>query len=253
MKKRALLIGVVLMLSGCSTAMNHNHGDNTMVGMKPYETYTLNDTSSDTTISYEISLDGRPFTEYGIVHDKPMHLIVVRDDLRHFQHLHPTTDGNGTWRIDFAPAAQGTYWFYADFADANNNIRTLNFTRTYGGEKDDDGIVKDTNVRTKTVDGLTVTLSEESSPDGNVFRYRIVDSSGQPVPLERYLGARGHSVLVAANGDYVHTHDRSMMSARPVVADQPLDFLIPTLKEPFYRIFTQFQVKGRVHTVEFDR
>ena len=60
--------------------------------------------------------DGAPVTSYAVVHDKPMHLIVVRRDLTGYQHLHPTMDPDGTWRVDLTLDAPGVYRAYADFA-----------------------------------------------------------------------------------------------------------------------------------------
>ena len=42
---------------------------------------------------------GVPVTKFDVRHDKLLHLIVVRNDLAVFQHVHPTLDGDGTWRV----------------------------------------------------------------------------------------------------------------------------------------------------------
>jgi hypothetical protein len=47
-----------------------------------------------------------------------MHLIVVRRDLRGFQHLHPTMSDDGTWRTRIAYATGGAWRAFADFATA---------------------------------------------------------------------------------------------------------------------------------------
>ena len=49
------------------------------------------------------------------MHDKPLHLIVVRRDLSGFQHLHPTMAPDGTWGIDLTLAEPGIYRMIADF------------------------------------------------------------------------------------------------------------------------------------------
>src|SRR2546421_9961165 len=41
--------------------------------------------------------DGHPVTKFQIVHDKPLHLIVVRKDLTGYQHLHPALAADGRW------------------------------------------------------------------------------------------------------------------------------------------------------------
>ena len=47
--------------------------------------------------------DGEPVTSYDVVHDKRLHLIVVRRDLTGFQHVHPARPGHG--RVDDRRAA----------------------------------------------------------------------------------------------------------------------------------------------------
>ena len=51
--------------------------------------------------------DGAPVTGYQTEHDKDLHLIVVRRDLSHFQHVHPVLDAEGTWTVPLDLAATG--------------------------------------------------------------------------------------------------------------------------------------------------
>jgi hypothetical protein len=43
--------------------------------------------------------DGAPVLRYQTVHDRPLHLIVVRADLTGYQHLHPGLGADGTWSV----------------------------------------------------------------------------------------------------------------------------------------------------------
>ena len=47
--------------------------------------------------------DGAPVTAYRNEHDKDLHLIAVRRDLSHFQHVHPVLDAQGTWSRAVGP------------------------------------------------------------------------------------------------------------------------------------------------------
>src|SRR6188472_1863017 len=42
---------------------------------------------------------GAAVTAYRNEHDKDLHLIAVRRDLSHFQHVHPVLDDQGTWSV----------------------------------------------------------------------------------------------------------------------------------------------------------
>src|SRR6185312_11962051 len=63
----------------------------------------------------------RPVTRFAVVHDKPMHLIVVRRDLTGYQHLHPTMAADGTWTVPVTLAQPGVWRAYADFTVVADN------------------------------------------------------------------------------------------------------------------------------------
>jgi hypothetical protein len=48
-------------------------------------------------------------------HKQRMHLIVVRRDLFHYQHLHPSMSEDGTWSIPLTLPEPGIYRVFADF------------------------------------------------------------------------------------------------------------------------------------------
>ena len=48
------------------------------------------------------------------MHEKPLHLVVVRRDLSGYQHVHPTLSDDGTWSIDLT-CSPGTTRVFADF------------------------------------------------------------------------------------------------------------------------------------------
>lgn len=183
------------------------------------------------------------FSNYGISHTKEMHLIVVRDDLRYFHHLHPKRDAEGMWHTAFEPPAGGTYWLYADFIEKNKASHTIRFERAYQGKKNAYGIAKNFG-QVKTVDGYRFEVNPELSGDEVTFTYKITDNQGQSVKLEEYLGALGHSVLISPKGDFIHTHPSEENASPVFVTTKPSD--------DFSRIFTQFKIDGRVVTVDFD-
>ncbi|PZG09953.1 hypothetical protein C1I95_28545, partial [Micromonospora craterilacus] len=57
----------------------------------------------------------RAVTRFAVVHDKPMHVIVVRRDLTGYQHLHPTMAADGTWSVPLTLPQPGIWRAYADF------------------------------------------------------------------------------------------------------------------------------------------
>jgi hypothetical protein len=63
---------------------------------------------------------------------------------------------------------------------------------------------------------------------------------GNPVKIQRYLGARGH-LVVLRHGDlaYIHAH----------ADEDELGFDVPFPSEGRYRLYLQFKVGGKVETV----
>lgn len=208
--------------------------------------FSIVDSSTGTGIVFRI-LDGTgAFTRYGISHEKDMHLLVVREDLRHFAHIHPTRDGEGTWTIPYTVPAGGTYWLYADFVDEELRHYTIRFDRTYAGDAGDTGFIVNRQ-RRKHAGPYVVMFEETPYSGGSLFTYHIQSphhAPGREALLEPYLGAHGHGILVSPKGDFVHTH--------PSPASDHLTFHVSDPADDIYRVFTQFQIAGEVQTAIFD-
>ncbi len=199
--------------------------------------------ASASDFAFSIQEERHIFTDYGVSHTKEMHLIVVRDDLQHFQHLHPERDAQGVWHVNLTSEAGGTYWIYADFVDGKGGVYTIRGQNEFAGTIGQHGIVRD-QATVKTVEGYRVEFSPTVEEDNLILHYKITDASGNPPSLETYLGAKGHSVLISPSGNFVHTHASQESEEAIFVTTLP--------KDAFYRVFTQFQIAGKVLTVSFD-
>ena len=247
----SLLITGSVLLSACApTTPTAQHGGNESESGGHQQGTTqgsadliVRDQSTDTEITFSVREDNEIFADYGVSHTKEMHLIVVRDDLQYFHHLHPQRDADGVWRVPFTEPAGGIYWRYADFVDTDEKTYTIRFDKQYPGDLGTYGIAKNTETM-KTVDGYRFALETEKNGSDVSFTYKITDEAGLPIQVEEYLGARGHSVLISPSGDFIHAH-ASDEGENPV-------FITSDLTENFYRAFTQFQIKGKVITVNFD-
>ena len=220
------------------------HGETQEHSVLPTERHlTIDDRSTNEEIAIRILEGKKTFLNFGISHTKELHLIIVRDDLRHFSHLHPERDFTGTWRVPYFPLAGGTYWIFLDFVDQKGANYVIRFGRTYLLERGTEGIVKDKRM-TKDVDGFRIAMKPSIDHNEATFAYTITDQEGKPVELEEYLGAQGHSILLSPTGDLIHTHTEEQ-EGDPIFRTRLPD-------GNFYRIFTQFQVQGKVITVNFD-
>ncbi|MFG1775192.1 hypothetical protein ACGFIR_17890 [Micromonospora sp. NPDC049051] len=190
----------------------------------------------------------RPVTRFAIVHDKPMHLIVVRRDLTGYQHLHPTMAADGTWSVPLTLPQPGVWRAYADFTaladDGRQTPVTLGVDLAAPGGYQPKPLPAP--ATSATVDGFTV--SYQGTPQAGVtvpFTFRV-DSAGGRATLERYLGAYGHLVALR-EGDlgYLHVHPE------PQPVDGAVTFWVTAPDPGRYRLYLDFQVAGVVRTAEF--
>lgn len=173
--------------------------------------------------------DGSRVRDFDLEHERRLHLIVVRRDLAAFRHLHPRLGEDGRWTIPLSLPAGGVYRAFADF--------------TVAGER-----------RTLGVDLFASGPAAVASAAPDPYRARMqrngdeltftVERDGRPVEVGRYLGARGH-LVVLREGDLAYLH------AHPV-GDDPrrIVFDVPFPSDGTYRLFLQYRADGAIHTAE---
>ncbi len=191
---------------------------------------------------------GAPITTYAVVHDKPLHFVVVRRDLTGFQHLHPTMAPDGTWSVGLSLAAPGIYRAIADFTAVVGGQQvpvTVGVDLTVAG--DYRPVALPAPVTRATTDGFAVSYAGTPQTGATQPLLMTVNGpDGKPAALEPYLGAFGHLVVVR-EGDvgYVHVHPE------PQLVDGAVKFWLAAPGPGRYRMFFDFQVAGQVHTAAF--
>ncbi|HYF26706.1 MAG TPA: hypothetical protein VD931_13280 [Baekduia sp.] len=180
--------------------------------------------------------DGRPVRDFDVAHDKRMHLIVVRRDLRGFQHLHPEQTPDGAWETRADLGTAGVHRVFADFT-IDGDKHTLGTDLHVAGDYAPQPLPAA--ATTARAGDLEVVLRRRGSRLGfDVLRDgRVVNDE-----LEPYLGAKGHLVtLRAADLAFLHTHPDGDQLAFDTELPSP----------GAYRVWVQFQLDGRVHTAAF--
>ncbi|GAA0938465.1 hypothetical protein Vau01_094550 [Virgisporangium aurantiacum] len=184
---------------------------------------------------------GDPVTEFAVKHDKRMHVVVVRSDLTGYQHLHPTLGPDGVWSVPLTLTAPGTWRVFADFTAADGVDATAAAFLLVGGAFSPAPLPPAGSVA--DISGVSVTLDGRVRPGGTEPLTFTVSASG---PLDRYLGAYGHLVLVRA-GDlaFVHVHPEDALRGGSV------RFWVTLPGPGTYRAFFDFSIAGVVRTAEF--
>ncbi|GAA3254159.1 hypothetical protein ACFO1B_51205 [Dactylosporangium siamense] len=187
-----------------------------------------------------IGPDGRVVTAFDPVHEKPLHLIVVRRDLSGFQHVHPDLAADGTWRVPLALTDGGPWRAYADFTATGGPATVLATDLDVPGAQHPAPLPAP--VTTAVVDGYTVRLDLH---DGVTFG---VSLDGRPVTdLQPYLGAAGHLVAIAQQDlAYLHVHPTAPATRGPDVG-----FAVEGAASGTHRLYFQFRHRDVVHTAEF--
>lgn len=260
----ALLLGSALI--GCSsqqeaTKDNHHAGSQTRdqfgnttdlqpIWQLPVEQPKV---QQDTQVKFQLlNPDGNPLTEYDIVHEKRLHLIVVSEDLNYFNHLHPDMQEAGLFTQTLNLPRGGRYKLIADVTPTGRGASS------YGQWIDVSGsklalkpIQLDTDL-TKTVDGQQVTLQFDRAPRAGqetmmTFHFTDADTHQPTTDLEPYLGAIGHVVALSADAEqYLHVHPMEEKGSGPDAM-----FHIEFPKSGLYKIWGQFQRKGEVLIAPF--
>lgn len=191
--------------------------------------------------------DGQPVTGFDELHERRMHLIVVRRDGAEFRHLHPEMDADGTWTVPVRFDQPGVYRAFADFSADGEQETLAGDVFVSGGTFEAQPFPAPQAL--DSADGYEVRLAAGEPHAGEHSELRFtVSRDGHPVDdLAPYLGAQGHLVALR-EGDlaFLHVH--------PEGGDGPADEVVFDATFPTagrYRLYLQFKHEGVVHTVEF--
>jgi hypothetical protein len=173
-------------------------------------------------------------------HEELLHLIIVRDDLAHFAHVHPALGADGVFRIQQTFPAGGEYHLFADVAPKGAGSQVLMAKLKVSGAPDPIS-------RADTPEGPSVQLQENQPPFPVRKTTRVVFKISPTEGVEPYLGARAHLIAIYQDAiTFVHAHaDES----------QPFDgsfaFLARFPQPGVYHAWVQFKHHGQVITREF--
>ena len=184
---------------------------------------------------------GETVRDFDLEQARRMHVIIVRRDLRRYQHLHPTQGDDGAWTTRLRLPEGGVYRAFADFSSGGEQ-HTLGVDLFARGRFDPLELPPATD--SAEVDGYDVALREESAGELSF----VVSRDGRPVAdLQPYLGARGHLVMLR-EGDLAYLHMHPLDTGPDRIA-----FHTGATEPATYRLFLQFRHRDRVHTAAFTR
>jgi hypothetical protein len=209
-----------------------------------------------------------------IFHEKPMHLIIVSDDLAEFYHLHPEMQKDGSFKVSMTFPNGGNYKLYSEFRPKKIKKEILKILdlKVSGDRREKVELNPDEKLD-KFVDGLRVSMKREGkliAGQPTTLKYKILDpQTNKPVgDLENYLGKVAHFVVINSNlNEFLHSyafwagthqrhthHDHQNHSSKDEIMGTDEDAIMMEVtfpKEGIYKIWMEFQRNGKVTTVPF--
>lgn len=225
-----------------------------------------------------------------IVHEKPMHLLVVSEDLAEYYHIHPEPQADGSYKVPFTFTNGGNFKLYADFTPKDSPQVVENFMLKVSGSERAKVELKADEKLEKTVDGIKVMMKPDAELVAGkelMLNFTVFDEkTNKPVAdLEKYLGEYAHFVIISQDlQKFVHahpmskdehsegSHDMSKMNdanrktdeSKPHSHNEKSDMKDMKMGSPsevsahtsfpqagLFKVFAQFQRGGKIITVPF--
>ena len=209
-------------------------------------------------VRMENSPDLREVTDFDLVHERLMHLFLVRRDLGYFAHEHPEIVAPGVFRLRYRFLAPGEWRLFADVAprDAGDQVLQAAVTVRPGeGDPPPPSPMPDVPVLSATAAGgirADIEVPEGGIPAGRTVTVvaKLSDARGRPIEdVEPWLGALGHLLLIHRDAEtFAHAHPDEREPG--VGRGGRIPFLVRLPKPGLYRGWLQFQRAGRVVTEE---
>lgn len=196
--------------------------------------------------------DGSSADTFVLMHERELHVFVIRSDMGFFDHVHPTHTGSGRYVLETEWPGAGEYVIFADFVPADAPPQLLQQRVFLRGRTQAPPAHTSQQPRptVQTVGGLRIALEAEEVRPGTpaLLTFTFADAStGEPVrDLQPYLGASGH--LFFTDPDFQmasHSHPlEDQITAR-------VRFLVRFMASTTFRIWLQVQRNGEVVTSEW--
>ncbi|MFD2905032.1 heavy metal-binding domain-containing protein [Sphingobacterium anhuiense] len=183
------------------------------------------------------------------VHEMKMHLLVVKEDLSWFDHIHPEEQQDGTYGVKETFPVAGNYLLFTDYKPkglggevAMKKLEVTGTSVNSSFELNPKAIA--------TTAGYTVTLINANDLKTNQTQdlQFSVEKNAKKLKegdFQNYLGATAHIVMIGAKDkDFLHIHPVSDKRF-PIYAQTNIK------KAGIYRMWAQFKIDGQVHTADF--
>jgi hypothetical protein len=164
---------------------------------------------------------GAPIRSLRIVHEKPMHLLIVSSDLAEFYHIHPELHADGSYRVTQTFPNGGAYKLFADFTPAGSSQIVERMELQVAGERRQAQPLIAPPELVVSTGGVRVAMSTQEplcAGEELTVGFKVTDDkTGAPVnDLQPYLGEFAHFVIISEDlKNFLHAH--------PFTSERPAD------------------------------
>ena len=291
MRKLFLILFISFFLNGCNPANEtSNRSTNIANSTKVVENTTYKNIfkaeikaepaaiKADEAVKFTLAVKnekGETARDLQIVHEKPMHLIVVSEDLAEFYHIHPEVQTDGSLTVNFTFPNGGRYFLYADYTPKGASQIVDKLPVEVAGNNRVAVPLKADEKLEKTVESLRVVMKPDAELESNkemMLDIFVTDAAtNKPVTdLENYLGEKAHFVVISQDlKDFVHAHPMSNDNVKTEhshngnTEHKPEEKIMANTEMPtvsahftfpnsgFYKIFVEVKRGGKVLAIPF--
>jgi DMSO/TMAO reductase YedYZ heme-binding membrane subunit len=217
----------------------------------------------DATLEFTIyeAGSGEPVSNFLEISERLSHLVIVDNQLKYFQHIHPELAGS-VFRVTAAFPRAGTYRLYLSYQPQGGEEQEVAFRVDIDSPN---LVAPDTTdfSAVKAANGYSVSLAETKyrAKDFKLGKKALVftanDPTGRPVTnLKPYLGAFGHLVMINQQTyEYLHVHPGTSPGSPEADGGPTVEFypssLTGEIKPGVYRLFLELNPDGQLIEVDF--
>lgn len=181
------------------------------------------------------------------IHTQKIHLIIVKNDLSNFYHLHPET-GDQFWTTQVTLNTPGLYQVYANYQIQDRPEQVAYTELSVGTYEDTVNYPHITPELTSNEDGIVAHLSLNSNASENISIH--LEKEGKPfTDLKPYMGAAGHFIILEHGKPqtFLHSHPQDI----EIPSNGELNFSADFPESGTYTGFLQFLSQDKLYTLPF--
>jgi len=165
-------------------------------------------------LSVRYSDDHAIVPKFELTHEELLHLMMISDDLKWFEHQHPYRDASGIFRITWTFPHPGRYYLFCDYTPADGDNQVQRVTLDVGPGQYAPARARLPAVTSSIkVSDMQVALQRQpgalKAGDTALFTYRFRDTTtNKPVTdMQPFIGAMGHLMILRKDkSKLIHTH-----------------------------------------------